>query len=159
MAAVGRDRGSPFADLTGTYLERGSGLARGLGIEGPALNVVEAPKSLSGPERQSKEADLLLKSVPVGDGLILLEERGRNLRSREISELIMRQRDQGAGGLHFVIGGADGFGAALTKDHPQVRGSLSFGAATWPHQLCRVMLAEQLYRALTLMAGHPYHRD
>lgn len=128
-------------------------------MDGPALQVVEAPKALSGPERQAKEAELLIGSAPAGDGLILLEERGKNLKSREISDLVIRQRDQGAGGLHFVIGGADGFGAALTKDHPRVRASLSFGAATWPHQLCRVMLAEQLYRALTLMAGHPYHRD
>ena len=58
-----------------------------------------------------------------------------------------------------MIGGADGFGEALTAAHPRVRGTLSFGAATWPHMLCRAMLSEQLYRALTLLAGHPYHRD
>lgn len=145
--------------MTETYLDRARAMSRGLGIEGPALSVVEAPKALSGPERQAKEASLLLDTVPAGDGLILLDERGKNLKSREISGLIERHRDQGAGGLHFVIGGADGFGDALSKTHPQVRGTLSFGAATWPHQLCRVMLAEQLYRAMTLMAGHPYHRD
>lgn len=145
--------------MTDTYLERARTLGRGLGIEGPALHVIEAPKALSGPERQAKEAELLLGAVPPGDSIILLDERGKNMRSREIAGMIEKQRDEGAGGLHFVIGGADGFGPSLSKDHPRVRGTMSFGAATWPHMLCRVMLAEQLYRAMTLLAGHPYHRD
>ncbi|WP_370337267.1 23S rRNA (pseudouridine(1915)-N(3))-methyltransferase RlmH [Parvularcula marina] len=159
IVAAGKDRGTPTAEMTGTYLDRASGMARGLGIDGPSLHVIEAPKALSGPERQAREAELLLGAVPPGDGIILLEERGKNMKSRDVAALIERHRDDGGGGLHFMIGGADGFGSALTKDHPQVRGTLSFGAATWPHMLCRVMLAEQLYRAMTLLAGHPYHRD
>lgn len=140
-------------------MSRAASLGRGLGIDGPSLSVVEAPKALRGPERQAREAELLLDAVPPGEGIILLDERGKNLKSCELSDRIARSRDSGAPGLHFMIGGADGFGGELSARHPRVEGTMSFGAAVWPHMLCRAMLAEQLYRAMTILAGHPYHRD
>ena len=159
MTAVGRDKSSPTADLVDDYLDRAAPLGRGLGIDGPTLNVVEAPKALRGSERQAREAGLLLDAVPPGEGIILLDERGKNLTSRALADRIARSRDSGVPGLRFLIGGADGFGGDLSVNHPRVEGAISFGAAVWPHMLCRVMLAEQLYRALTILAGHPYHRD
>lgn len=133
-------------------------LARNLGIDGPRLSISETPKSASS-DRQQREASLLQATVPSGHGIILLDERGKNMTSRALSLLIMKYRDEGGPGLSFLIGGADGFDQSLRQGHPQVVQTLSFGAATWPHLLCRVMLAEQLYRAMTILAGHPYHRE
>ncbi|WOI54823.1 23S rRNA (pseudouridine(1915)-N(3))-methyltransferase RlmH [Parvularcula sp. LCG005] len=160
LAVVGKDARSPHSLLTDQYLGRAQDLARGLGIDGPSLSVVEAPRALSGVARQDKEAWLLLNAVPQQGPVVVLDEAGKNLSSREIAALIEQRRDQGAPAMTFFIGGADGFvsdfqdrlaGRPVTK--------IAFGRATWPHMLVRAMIAEQLYRAMTLLTGHPYHRD
>ena len=89
--------------------------------------------------------------------LVALDERGKTLTSREFADRIGAWRDGGTDDLAFVIGGPDGHGAELLGARPPC--SLALGAMTWPHQLVRIMLAEQLYRAVTILSGHPYHRD
>jgi 23S rRNA (pseudouridine1915-N3)-methyltransferase len=88
--------------------------------------------------------------------LVALDEGGKGLASRAFADRIAAWRDAGDANVAFVIGGADGLGAAILE---KARIRLAFGAMTWPHQLVRVMLAEQLYRAVTILSGHPYHRD
>lgn len=157
---MGKDAGSANAALTEVYLSRAAGVGRTIGIEGPSLVVVDAPRAFSGPQRQSKEAALLADAVLPNGPVLLFDERGKDLTSKQFSAQIERHRDDGAGGVTMMIGGADGFSAeidALLAGRPIQR--LAFGRATWPHQLVRVMAAEQLYRAATLLAGHPYHRS
>ena len=148
LAAVGRARPGPETELFRTYAGRLS----------PALNLreVEEKRSLPPPERKAREGDLLLAALPAGATLVVLDERGRTMGSRAFAERLGQWRDGGVGDLAFLIGGADGHGDA-------VRGRagllLSLGAMTWPHMLVRTLVAEQLWRAQAILAGHPYHRD
>ena len=87
---------------------------------------------------------------------VLLDERGRDLTSREFAAILERWRDEGVREARFVLGAADGHSREERQDADVL---LAFGKATWPHLLARAMLAEQLYRATTIVAGHPYHRD
>ncbi len=87
---------------------------------------------------------------------VLLDERGRDLTSREFAAILERWRDEGVREARFVLGAADGHSREERQDADLL---LAFGKATWPHLLARAMLAEQLYRATTIVAGHPYHRD
>ena len=108
------------------------------------------------PERQVEaEAEELLAAVPPGAALVALDERGRDLTSEALADQLGRWRDEGARAAAFLIGGPDGLGAAARERASLV---LSLGRMTWPHMLVRAMLAEQLYRATTILAGHPYHR-
>lgn len=93
--------------------------------------------------------------LPANSRVVLLDERGRNLSSEELAQVLGRWRDDGVREARFVLGAADGHGAEERAAADLV---LAFGAATWPHLLARAMLLEQLYRASTILAGHPYHR-
>lgn len=150
ILAVGRLRKGPEAAMVGDYLARFDAAARPLGL-GPARVVEVEDKRRRGPEA---EAALLLAAAPPGP-LIALDERGATLDSPAFAERLARWRDEGARDLSLAIGGADGHGAALRARADLM---LSFGAMVWPHMLARVMLAEQLYRAATILGGGPYHR-
>ena len=154
IAAIGKARNGPFSDLTDDYIFRCSKLAPNLGFNPVTLIECEAPKNLSGKPRADAEAALLLKASDQSIR-IALDEKGRNMTTKEFSALLARLRDDGNKSTAFLIGGADGHGDALRD---KVDHKISFGAATWPHMLVRAMLAEQLYRTMTLLAGHPYHR-
>ena len=156
IAAIGKLRAGPEATLIADYLDRARSVGRNLGFSGLTIAEMEAPKNLADKARQHREGELLLKSARDCDRLIALDETGKNITSREFADLLARLRDQGAGGAGFLIGGADGHSAAIKS---RVVETLSFGAATWPHMLARVMLAEQLYRTMTILSGHPYHRS
>ena len=106
-------------------------------------------------EQRAAEATLIQAARPQGLPLILLDERGDDLTSEAFAALLGAWRDQGKGGACFVVGGADGLDPCLTAEADRV---LAFGRTTWPHLLVRTLLAEQLYRASTILAGHPYHR-
>ncbi len=157
---MGRDKNSPTVDLTEDYLDRARSLARGLGMDGPHLKTVEAPRGLSGPARQDKEASLLTEAAIAGGEALLFDERGKDLSSRQLADFLANARDAQGGGLSLFIGGADGFLPDMAERlSPRPVRRVAFGKATWPHLLVRTMAAEQLYRAMTLLAGHPYHRD
>lgn len=153
--AVGRMKAGPDKELVERYLDRfaKSGPAIGLEFSG----VVEIPESRAqaAAERKREEAERLRALLAGGAALILLDERGKNLSSPEFAAKIGALRDGGQRQLVIAIGGADGHEASLRDNAALV---LSFGALTWPHQLVRIMLAEQLYRATTILSGHPYHR-
>jgi 23S rRNA (pseudouridine1915-N3)-methyltransferase len=145
----------PERELADRYFERfgKSGPAIGLEFSG----VVEIPESRAQTvvERRRDEAHRLQASLAADTALILLDERGKNLASEEFAGKIGTLRDGGRRGLVLAIGGPDGHDPALRDPATLV---LSFGALTWPHQMVRIMLAEQLYRAVTILSGHPYHR-
>jgi len=155
ICAVGRARPSPERDLTNDYLSRVNAAGGPVGISGAELIEVEEKKKLPPLELKQREGELLLGAVPAGAGLIALDERGKSLSSEEFAEFISKKRDEGAPVLACLIGGADGHGEAVRE---RAALTLSFGKATWPHMLVRAMAAEQLYRAVTILAGHPYHR-
>lgn len=152
IAAAGRLRSGPEAALLDDYAARIRGLGRGLGVTAFDIREVEAPKGLAGEKRQERESALLMEATPDARR-IALDERGDILSSEDFARRIARLRDDGAGEAAFLIGGADGHHASLKTD-----GRIAFGRATFPHMLVRVMVAEQIYRALTILSGHPYHR-
>ncbi len=151
LLAVGRLRGGPMAALYDDY----AGRLRGQPLGPLALREVEEKRPLAGDALKQREAELLLAACPAGARLVALDGGGRALSSERLAETLGRWRDEGAGEAAFAIGGADGHGAALLA---RADLTLSLGAMTWPHLLVRVMLAEQLFRADSILSGHPYHR-
>ena len=153
LCVVGRARAGPERDLVDDYLRRFDRTGRQVGL-GPAQVVEVEDRKGGGIEA---EAALLSRAIPDGALLCVLDERGRVLTSPEFAAQLAGWRDAGdaAGGLVLIIGGADGVARGLRAQADLV---LSFGAMVWPHLLARVMLAEQLYRAATILTGSPYHR-
>ena len=151
VSAIGRLRGGPEQTLIDDYADRFLRTGRGLGFSALSYYEAEAKKS-----DMAAEMPLLLKPLPHNATLIALDERGKVMSSPEFAQLLSRVRDDGVSDLAFVIGGADGLHADLRG---QAQYKLSFGKMVWPHKLARVMLAEQLYRAVSILAGSPYHRD
>ena len=150
VVAVGRLSRGPETDLVKTYVDRATAAGRALGL-GP-FEVVEVEARKPG---KAAEADALRPHLADAH-LIACDEHGAARSSREFAAEIARLRDQGVRRLVLMIGGADGLDPTLLAS---AQGKLAFGPQTWPHALVRVMLAEQLYRAVTILAGGPYHRD
>lgn len=120
-----------------------------------ALKEVEEKRKLSGPERMASESRLLAEALPPKAVVVALDPRGKTLTSEDFAAQLGRWQDDGVADLGFVIGGADGLAPEWRRNARLV---LSLGAMTWPHMLVRVMLAEQLFRAQSILNGHPYHR-
>ncbi|MEE4211421.1 MAG: 23S rRNA (pseudouridine(1915)-N(3))-methyltransferase RlmH [Parvularcula sp.] len=155
LLAVARElKRDPLADAAADYLTRAKGFAPALGLKGPDCRFLTPAKG----NDPAREALLVREAIGQG-GAVLLDERGEDLTSEEIAGHIAALRDRGVGQLSFCIGGADGFDEALRREIKASGGRLlRFGRCVWPHALCRTMLSEQLYRALAILAGHPYHR-
>ncbi len=147
IAAVGRMKAGP---LRGVYDEYAGRMTWPL-----ALREVEIRKNLTVDERRRQEADLLRATIPSGARRVVLDERGAALSSESFARRLEGWRNEGVGDVVFLIGGADGIDQNLRAEADLV---LSLGLMTWPHMLVRGMLAEQLYRAQQILAGHPYHR-
>lgn len=148
--AVGRLGRTPESELVRNYLERATAAGRALGL-GP-VELVEVEPRKPG---KASEAEALRPHL-AGARVVACDEHGRALGSRAFAQEIARLRDEGQRRAAFVIGGADGLDPALVAE---ADATLAFGPQTWPHALARVMLAEQIYRAATILAGGPYHRD
>ena len=151
LIAIGRLKAGPERDLCARYMERAAASARGVGLTGVDLREIDEGRARRPEDRKVEEARALTARVP----LILLDERGKSITSEIFAADMGRSRDAGAPALVLALGGPDGFDPALRAQAAQV---LAFGAMTWPHQLARIMAAEQIYRAITILAGHPYHR-
>ena len=152
LIVVGRLRKGPEATLIDDYLTRFERIGRGMGL-GP-VNVLEVEDKKGG--GKAAEGALLAKALPDGAVLVVLDERGKLLKSPDFAQKLAGWRDQGQRELVFMIGGADGLDPALVA---QADFKLSFGKMVWPHMLARVMLSEQLYRAASILSGAPYHRE
>ncbi len=155
LIAIGRARTGPERALFEDYLGRIKAAGPAVSLGPLSLIEVEPRKRLSGPELMRVECDLILDALPPRSGLIALDERGRTLASPAFAKDLAQRRDQGLSDLAFVIGGADGLDALIRQRADLV---LNLGAMTWPHMLVRGLIAEQIYRAITILSGHPYHR-
>jgi 23S rRNA (pseudouridine1915-N3)-methyltransferase len=153
--AVGRMKSGPEKELADRYFERFAKSGSSIGLD--FAGVIETPESRAqgAPERKREEAERLRQHLVAGTTLILLDERGRNVSSEDFADYLASMRDRGQRSLVIAVGGPDGHDPSLRDSAELV---LSFGAQTWPHQIVRVMLGEQLYRAVTILSGHPYHR-
>ncbi len=154
IIAVGRLKSGPERALVDRYRERAEALGRRLGLT--PLEVVELAEGRGrrGAERQREEGAAILQRLGPG-AVVVFDERGKSLSSEAFAERLAAWRDEGRPGVHCVIGGPDGLDGPVRSRADLV---LAFGALTLPHQLVRVLVLEQLYRAMTIMAGHPYHR-
>jgi 23S rRNA (pseudouridine1915-N3)-methyltransferase len=147
ILAIGRARAGPERALYQTYAER---------IRWPlVLRELEEKRRLPPAEMTAREGALLLDALPGDAAAIVLDETGKELSSEQFAKQLGRWRDDGRATIAFVIGGADGV-AGEVRDRADL--VLSLGRQTWPHMLVRAMLAEQIYRAQQILAGHPYHR-
>jgi|SRR5687768_1561781 23S rRNA (pseudouridine1915-N3)-methyltransferase len=153
--AVGRLKTGPEKELAERYFERLSKSAPALGLEFSGVTEVPESRARTAPERRRDEGERLRSQLVAGTALVLLDERGKNLSSDALAGLIGTWRDAGRRGIVFALGGPDGHDQGLVAEADL---SLSFGLQTWPHQLARIMLGEQLYRAAAILSGHPYHR-
>ena len=155
IAAVGRLKAGPERELFERYFARIEKAGGQLGLN---FNCREIAESRAGDAdtRKAQEAAALVAGLPKSASVVLLDEGGQSSTSRAFSARIVGWRDQGCQDLVFVIGGPDGLDLpAFGKSSER----LALGAMTWPHQIVRILLAEQLYRAVMILSGHPYHRD
>ena len=148
IAAVGKAKAGPERDLFGTYTKRTPWTVD--------LREIDDRKTANAPDGQAREAQALLDTVPKGGLIVALDEHGKEMTSRDLSKRLSDWAAQGYNPVSFLIGGARGHGQAVKQ---QADITLSIGKMTWPHMMVRAMLAEQIYRAWSISAGHPYHRD
>jgi len=155
VAAVGRMKQGPERELVARYLDRAVGSGRPLSLTGFEVIELTESRASAAATRKVDEARALRSALP--DGIVVaLDEHGRAMASEPFASQLARWRDDGRPAASFVIGGADGLDPDFVRSADLV---LSFSPLTWPHQLVRIMLAEQLYRATTILSGHPYHRE
>ena len=155
VLTVGFSRGTSEGALIDDYIHRAVQMGRNMGFTAVTVEEVAVSKARDGKTRMAEEAVKLGDRVPVGAHIVLLDAKGKGMTSEDFAEMLGALRDAGTKDLVFVIGGPDGL-APLPGQ--RAGRSLAFGPQTWPHLLVRAMLAEQIYRALTILAGHPYHR-
>jgi 23S rRNA (pseudouridine1915-N3)-methyltransferase len=155
VAAVGRLKRGPERDLAERYGERAAKAGRAIGIRAVTISEIDESRARRGADRVAEEGAALKVLIPPQARIIALDERGETLTSEALAQRIGRWRDQGRPDLVILIGGPDGLAPELlTKADLR----LAFGHMTWPHQLVRIMGFEQLYRAIAILSGHPYHR-
>lgn len=155
IIAAGRLKPGPERTLAEDYLKRAQGLGRGCGISRIAMTEFNESQAASTELRLAEEGRIIAAALPDRSFAVALDERGKALASADFASLLRRHLDGGTGDVAFLIGGPDGHAPAV-RDKAAL--TLSFGPMTWPHRLVRVMLLEQIYRAITILAGHPYHR-
>ena len=155
VIAIGRLKQGPERELADRYRERFDDIGRKLGFRGLDIHEISESRARDPATRMNEEAAAMIAAMPERSTLVVLDERGDNIESTAFARLLGRWRDEQVANGVFAIGGADGLSPELRRK-AQLR--MAFGAATWPHQMVRVMLLEQIYRAATILSGHPYHR-
>jgi 23S rRNA (pseudouridine1915-N3)-methyltransferase len=155
VVAIGRLKQGPERELTERYRERFDDIGRKLGFRGLDIHEIPESRARDGATRMTEEAAAISAAIPAKSVLVALDERGENVDSAAFARQLGRWQGEQAAQTIFAIGGADGLSPELRRKAKLV---MAFGSATWPHQMVRLMLLEQLYRAATILAGHPYHR-
>lgn len=155
IAAIGKLKSGPERELCDRYVDRAQKGGRSLGLTRVEIREWSESRAARTEDRRAEEAALMLAEIGPHARLVLLDEHGSSPGSVAFANLVAGFRDGGTQDLVFAIGGPDGHGEAL-KARADV--TIAFGAMTWPHQIVRVLLAEQIYRATTILSGHPYHR-
>ena len=155
VVSIGRLKQGPERELAERYRERFDDIGRKLGFRGLEIHEIPESRARDAATRIAEEAAAISAAIPEKSVLVTLDERGNNVDSASFAHHLRRWRDEGSGNTTFTIGGADGLSPDLQR---KAKLRIAFGSATWPHQMVRVMLLEQIYRAATILAGHPYHR-
>jgi 23S rRNA (pseudouridine1915-N3)-methyltransferase len=155
VISIGRLKQGPERELAERYRGRFDDIGRKLGFRGIEIHEIPESRGRDPITRMAEEAAAILAAIPASSVLVTLDERGDNIDSAAFARQLGRWRDEQVANTIFVIGGADGLSPDLRR---KAKLSIAFGSATWPHQMVRVMLLEQVYRAATILAGHPYHR-
>jgi 23S rRNA (pseudouridine1915-N3)-methyltransferase len=155
VVSIGRLKQGPERELADRYRERFEDIGRKLGFRGLEIHEIAESRVRDAPTRIAEEAAAISAAIPDKSVLVALDERGDNVDSAAFARHLGGWRDAQVAHTIFVIGGADGLSPDLRR---RARLRMAFGSATWPHQMVRVMLLEQIYRAATILAGHPYHR-
>lgn len=154
VAAIGRLKGAE-TELSERYRKRAAQTGRQLGWRDVEMVEIRESRADDPSKRMLEESIALANVIPQGATVVLLDNRGDNLDSTAFANQLAQWRANDRPAAVFIIGGADGLSPSL-KDKATMR--IAFGTATWPHQLVRAMLLEQIYRAATILTGHPYHR-
>jgi 23S rRNA (pseudouridine1915-N3)-methyltransferase len=155
VAAVGRLKRGPESELAERYRERAVKSGRGIGLRSVEIVEIAESRARDAQRRMLEESIALANVIPDGAATVLLDPRGEALDSNAFTKRLRGWNDGGRD-VAFVIGGADGLAPTLADRADLL---LAFGALTWPHQLVRILLLEQIYRATTILSGHPYHRE
>lgn len=155
VIAIGRLKQGPERELAERYRERFDDFGRKLGFRGLEICELAESRARDAATRIAEEAAAISAAIPPKSALVVLDERGDNFDSGTFARQLSRWRDDQVANTIFAIGGADGLSPELWR---MAKARMAFGSATWPHQMVRVMLLEQIYRAATILAGHPYHR-
>ena len=155
VIAIGRLKQGPERDLAETYRKRTQAIGRTLGIREIEIIEIRESRAAEAERRHAEESIAIANVIPDRATIVILDEHGANLDSAALAAQLREWRTEDRPAAAFIIGGADGLAASLRE---RAKLKLAFGAATWPHQLARIMLLEQLYRAGTILVGHPYHR-
>jgi 23S rRNA (pseudouridine1915-N3)-methyltransferase len=155
IAAVGRLKQGPERELAGAYRKQAETIGRSYGLREIEIVEIRESRAREVERRRLEESIAIANVIPERALIVILDERGESLDSAAFAEFMRKARAQDRPAMCFVVGGADGLAASLRE---RAALTLAFGAATWPHQFVRIMLLEQLYRAGTILAGHPYHR-
>ena len=155
VISIGRLKQGPERELTERYRTRFEDIGRKLGFRGLEIHEIPESRARDAATRIAEESAAISEVIPAKSMLVALDERGDNVDSAAFARHLGRWRDESVANTIFVIGGADGLSPDLRR---KAKLSIAFGSATWPHQMVRVMLLEQVYRAATILAGHPYHR-
>ena len=155
IVAVGRLKAGPERELCERYLERARKTGRALGLKSFAVEEVAESRAARPTDRIAEEQKGLSARIGDGDRIVCLSAAGDLVDSDRFAASLARDAEASVPRTVFVIGGPDGMGEGLAR---RAHRSLSFGRVTWPHQLVRILLSEQLYRATTILSGHPYHR-
>lgn len=155
VISVGRLKQGPERELAERYRERFDDIGRKLGFRGLEVHEIPESRAREAASRIAEEAAAISAAIPAKSVVVTLDEHGNNIDSAAFARHLGRWRDESVANTIFAIGGADGLSPELRR---KAKLSIAFGSATWPHQMVRVMLLEQVYRAATILAGHPYHR-
>jgi 23S rRNA (pseudouridine1915-N3)-methyltransferase len=156
LVCVGRSKAGPERELAARYIERAAAAGRAIGFSGVELREIAESRAARPDDRKRDEAKAIRGLLPPSIKVIALDENGKQLTSLGLAAELGRDRDAAVAGTAFVIGGPDGLESAFLAS---VSLTLGLGTLTWPHQLARIMAAEQIYRAMTILSGHPYHRE
>lgn len=156
ICAIGRMKSGPESELLDRYLARARATGKSVGIGEIAVREFAESRAPGADQRRADEAGQLLSALPGDAWLVALDEHGKDESSAALAALFEARLADATPEIAFAIGGPDGHGEAIAQRANRV---LRFGRATWPHRLVRVMLAEQIYRAATILSGHPYHRE
>ncbi|MCP4183492.1 MAG: 23S rRNA (pseudouridine(1915)-N(3))-methyltransferase RlmH [Hyphomicrobiales bacterium] len=156
ISAIGKLKTGPEQELFSRYFKRAQVSGAKLGFS--SISHQEFPESRNSlvQIRKQQEGELLSPIENKKSVLMVFDENGKDFTSARFAKLLAHQRDQGNRELIMTLGGPDGLDQKLLNNASY---SVRFGPMTWPHQIARILLAEQLYRAMTILAGHPYHRQ